>query len=183
MFGITFLDTLPTTTSDNPFKPVLDVFHSSWIRAAAELAGFLVVALWFSTAFYVYKDARRRIADPVLLAVAVATALVFPFVGVLIYTILRPPEYLDDVRERELEIRAMERRLGHDQRCPFCRSEIEPSFLSCPVCTNRLKVACRRCKAPLEPQWKICPYCETEPRADLADGADAPVRARTRELR
>ena len=59
---------------------------------------------------------------------AVATAIVFPFVGVLIYTILRPPEYLDDVRERELEIRAMERRLGADQRCPYCRSEIEPSF-------------------------------------------------------
>ena len=31
-------------------------------------------------------------------------ALVFPFVGALVYTILRPPEYLDDVRERELAL-------------------------------------------------------------------------------
>ena len=29
--------------------------------------------------------------------------------------LFRPPEYLDDVRERELEIKAMEQRLAHDQ--------------------------------------------------------------------
>ena len=110
-----------------------------------------------------------------LIAVAVATAIVFPFVGVLIYTILRPPEYLDDVRERELEIRAMERRLGADQRCPYCRSEIEPSYLICPVCTSKLKTACRRCKAPLEQHWKVCPYCETEVRSDDPVDSDAPT--------
>ena len=84
----------------------------------------------------------------------------FPFVGALVYTILRPPEYLDDVRERELEIRAMERRLGEDPRCPCCRRQIEPSFLACPHCTNRLKLTCRRCRSPLEPEWRVCPYCE-----------------------
>ena len=135
----------------------------------------MVVVLWLASAFFVFKDARRRIADPVLIAVAVATAIVFPFVGVLIYTILRPPEYLDDVRERELEIRAMERRLGADQRCPYCRSEIEPSYLICPVCTSKLKTACRRCKAPLEQHWKVCPYCETEVRSDDPVDSDAPT--------
>jgi RNA polymerase subunit RPABC4/transcription elongation factor Spt4 len=121
----------------------------------------------------VYKDARRRIEDPVLVAVAVATALLFPFVGLLVYTILRPPEYLDDVRERDLEIRAMEHRLGGASACPTCRSPIEASFLSCPVCTTRLKSACRRCKSPLDPAWRICPYCETEPRE--AEPLDAPT--------
>src|SRR6476659_9172208 len=110
-----------TTTNDNPFQPVLD-FSSSTFQAATKLFGLMIVALWLASAFFVFKDARRRIADPVLIGVAVATAIVCPFVGVLIYTILRPPEYLDDVRERELEIRAMERRLGADQRCPYCRS-------------------------------------------------------------
>ena len=179
--AIGFLDTTTTTKDDNPFKPVVDVFDSSWFRATLELAGFLVVVLWLSTVFFVYKDARRRMADPVLIAVGVATALVFPFVGVLVYVILRPPEYLDDVRERELEIRAMERRLGVDSQCPYCRSEVEASFLSCPVCTHRLKSACRRCKAPLEPEWRICPYCETEPRDEPDHEAEtvvAPSRAR-----
>jgi len=80
---------------------------------------------------------------------------------VLVYLILRPPEYLADVRERELEIKAMERRLGADSVCPYCRNPAEASFLSCPHCGTKLKQACRRCKAPLEPSWRLCPYCET----------------------
>jgi RNA polymerase subunit RPABC4/transcription elongation factor Spt4 len=182
------LPLLATSSSDNPFQPVLDFFSSAKFRAAAELVGFFVVVLWLATVFYVFKDARRRIADPVLVAVAVATALVFPFIGLLIYAILRPPEYLDDVRERELEIRAMERRLGGDQRCPYCRSEIEASFLSCPVCANRLKSACRRCKSPLETHWQLCPYCETPVRDDGSDqtvieppAPAATARRRTRQ--
>ena len=91
----------------------------------------------------------------------IATAFFFPFVGVLVYLILRPPEYLADVRERELEIKAMERRLGADSVCPYCRNPPRPSFLSCPHCGTKLKQACRRCKAPLEPSWRLCPYCET----------------------
>jgi hypothetical protein len=167
-------------SSLNPFKPILNFFHSGGFRAGVELVGFFVVVLWLATAFYAFKDARRRIADPVLIAVAVATAVVFPFVGVLVYVILRPPEYLDDVRERELEIRAMERRLGVEQRCPYCRSEIDASFLACPVCTNRLKNPCRRCKAPLEPDWNLCPYCETLIDEPQPDHQTEPVRATRR---
>ena len=73
----------------------------------------------------------------------------------------RPPEYVEDVRERELEIKAMEESLDTAERCPVCRAAIDPTFLACPVCTTKLKEACRRCKAPLEPLWQICPFCET----------------------
>jgi predicted amidophosphoribosyltransferase len=85
-----------------------------------------------------------------------------PFLGPLIYMLFRPPEYLEDVRERELEIRAMEERLNRrDHQCPVCRAEIEDSFLVCPVCTTKLRQACTSCKAPLETLWQVCPYCET----------------------
>ena len=77
-----------------------------------------VVAFYLALIFWTAKDARRRIEDPVIVAVCIATAFFFPFVGVLVYLILRPPEYLADVRERELEIKAMERRLGADSVCP-----------------------------------------------------------------
>ena len=43
---------------------------------------------------------------------ATILGLVPPFVGALIYMLFRPPEYLEDVRERELEIKAMEERLA-----------------------------------------------------------------------
>ena len=152
-----------TTTSDTsaPFGGVSDFLDSSYFAAGEKLMVIFIVAFYLALIFWTAKDARRRIEDPVIVAVCIATAFFFPFVGVLVYLILRPPEYLADVRERELEIKAMERRLGADSVCPYCRNPAEASFLSCPHCGTKLKQACRRCKAPLEPSWRLCPYCET----------------------
>ena len=38
--------------------------------------------------------------------------MLIPFLGTIIYLIVRPPEYLDEARERELELLALEQRLG-----------------------------------------------------------------------
>jgi hypothetical protein len=123
---------------------------------------FFVAVFWAAIAVWVYKDARRRIEDPWLVAMATILGLVPPFVGALVYLLLRPPEYLDEVRERELEIKAMEDRLAvRDLHCPVCRAQVEANFLVCPVCTTKLKQSCRNCKAPLEALWQVCPYCET----------------------
>ena len=66
-----------------------------------------------------------------------------PIVGALIYMLFRPPEYLEDVRERELEIKAMEERLARRElHCPVCRAHVEDTFLVCPVCTTKLRQAC-----------------------------------------
>ena len=153
--------TNPTTTDDDLFAGVRDFFDSDWWLVVRNVALFFAVAFWIATAYWVYKDARRRIEDPWLIAVAVALGVFPPFLGPLIYMLFRPPEYLDDVRERELEIRAMEETIGHDERCPVCRAAVDQSFLACPVCTTKLRQACRHCRQPLEPMWQICPYCET----------------------
>jgi len=116
---------------------------------------------WLASAYWTYKDARRRIDDPWLVGVATLIGLV-PYIGPLVYMLFRPPEYLEDVRERELEIKAMEERLSHrDYRCPVCRAEVDSSFLVCPICTTKLRQACTTCRAPLEALWQVCPYCET----------------------
>ena len=148
------------TADDDAFGSVGDFFDSKEWLLFRNISLFFVVVFWLATAFWVYKDAKRRIEDPWLLAMAVALGLFPPFLGPIIYMLFRPPEYLEDVRERELEIKAMEDDLGGD-RCPVCRADIEPGFLACPVCTTKLKQACRRCSAPLEPLWQMCPYCET----------------------
>src|SRR5574338_325348 len=86
-----------------------------------------------------------------------------------------------DVRERELEMLAIEERLAeHDLRCPVCRGPVEASYLVCPVCTTRLKQACTECAAPLEPIWQVCPYCATPVPPALVTGEDVlqPVRPR-----
>ena len=143
----------------NPLQPVLDVYDSGWFRAGVRLLLLFVVVLWLALALWVYKDARRRVREPLLIGVAVAAAVLFPFVGAFIYLFLRPPEYLADVRERELEIRLMERRFGGADTCPRCDGPVEADFLVCPACQARLRQACTACGKPLDPNWRACPYC------------------------
>jgi hypothetical protein len=153
-----------TTTSggDELFGGVNDFFDSGAWMVVRNLTIFFVAVFWLATAYWVYKDARRRVEDPWLVAMAALLGLVPPFLGPIIYLFFRPPEYLDDVRERELEIKAMEERLTkRDLHCPVCRAQVDASFLVCPVCTTRLKQASVSCGNPLEALWQICPYCAT----------------------
>jgi hypothetical protein len=147
------------------------------LNLAVNLLVLALVVVWFALVYWTYSDARRRITDPMLVGCAAAASL-FPFIGTIVYLIVRPPEYLDDVHERDLEIAAAEARLNsvRQQTCPHCDFEIEPSFLRCPSCLRRLKEPCTVCGKPLDPRWKICPYCE-------AEVGQAPAQPRRRERR
>jgi len=122
---------------------------------------FLVVT-YLALIYWTYLDARRRIEDPVLITCSVAASL-FPFFGTVVYTILRPPEFIEDRQERELELRASELRLRElvEGSCPHCEYPVGRDFLSCPNCERKLRAPCRKCRKPLDPRWKVCPYCET----------------------
>ena len=117
-----------------------------------------------------------------LVGCATAASL-FPFVGTIIYMILRPPEYLEDVRERELEMQAAEARLHELEGtlCPHCDYRIERDFVRCPSCLRKLKERCVNCSRPLDRAWTICPYCEADvPGHQPAAPAPAPLGRRPR---
>ena len=86
----------------------------------------VLIVIWAALVFWTYADARRRIDDPMLVGCATAASL-FPFVGTIVYVIVRPPEFLDDVRLRELEMTAAEARLANldYQLCPHCDYEVK----------------------------------------------------------
>src|SRR3954464_298942 len=146
--------------------PPVAVFgiENDGLNLAVNLLLLFLVVLWLALVYWTYADARRRIEDPMLVGCAAAASFFFPFVGSIVYAIVRPPEYIEDVHERELEIAAAEARLHHAEgmHCPHCDFEIEKSFLRCPSCPRRLKEPCGTCGRPLDPRWKICPYCEAE---------------------
>ena len=133
------------------------------ISLVVDLVILFLVVMWLALVYWTYADARRRMTDPMLIGCATAASL-FPFVGTLVYLIVRPPEYLDDIRERELEMQAAEARLhaAGFQLCPYCDAEVERDFLRCPSCMRKLKDPCPSCARPLDPAWRICPYCEAE---------------------
>ena len=77
--------------------------------------------------------------------------------------LFRPPEYLEDVRERELEIKAMEKRLGgRDLHCPVCRAEVERGVPRLPGLHDQAPPGVRRTATGRSRRsWQVCPYCET----------------------
>ena len=157
--------------------PAVFGISNSGINLAIDLLILFLVVIWLALVYWTYADARRRISDPWIIGSATVASL-FPFVGTLVYVIVRPPEYLDDVRERELEIQAAEARLAElgYHLCPHCDYEVEKDFLRCPNCMRKLKDPCPVCGKPLDPNWRICPFCE----AEIGAAAPAPRRARRR---
>jgi len=133
------------------------------LNLAVNLLVFFLVVIWVALVYWTYSDAVRRLDDPLLIGCATVASL-FPYIGTIVYAIVRPPEFLEDTHERDLEIKAAEKRLAllDNRTCRNCGSEIEPSFLRCPTCMRKLKEPCRSCGRPLDPRWRVCPYCEAE---------------------
>jgi hypothetical protein len=102
-------------------------------------AGY-VAALYVATAFFVWRDARRR-SDSVLFQLfALILGFVPPFLGALVYLMVRPPTTLDQERQLALEEQAI---LEVD------RDEIVQR--PCPSCDRVLRLG-----------WPVCPYCAEE---------------------
>jgi len=137
--------------------------ESSGLNLVIDLLILFVVVLYFALIYWTYADARRRIADPMLIGCAVAASL-FPFVGTIVYMVVRPPEYLEDVHEREVETQAAQARLREleARQCPHCQHPVERDYIRCPGCLRKLRERCVSCSRPLDRAWTICPYCETE---------------------
>jgi len=135
------------------------------VNLAINLLILFLVVVYLALIAYTYLDARRRLEDPVLVGCATVASL-FPFLGTIVYTILRPPEFLEDRRERELEIRASELRVRQleENSCPNCEHPVERTYLRCPSCRARIKDPCESCGKPVDPRWSLCPYCETPTR-------------------
>jgi hypothetical protein len=149
---------------------------NSTLNTAVSVALLILGVLYLALIFWTFADARRRIDDP-LLVVCATLASFFPFVGTIVYLIVRPPEFLDDVRLRELEMTAAEARLANldYQLCPHCDYEIKADYLRCPSCMRKLKERCYSCSKPIDPAWRICPFCEAE--------TNAPTPSSTRRRR
>src|SRR3954449_9983445 len=133
------------------------------LNTAVSVLLLILGVVYLALIFWTFADARRRINDP-LLVVCATLASFFPFVGTIVYLIVRPPEFLDDVRLRELEMTAAEARLANldYSLCPHCDYEVKGDYLRCPNCMRKLKESCFSCGKPVDPAWKLCPYCEAE---------------------
>ena len=142
--------------------PAIFGIENDGVNLAINLLILFLVVVYLALIAYTYLDAKRRLEDPVLIGCATVASL-FPFLGTIVYSILRPPEFLEDTKERKLEIRAAELRVRQleDTSCPNCEYPVERDYLRCPSCGARIKDPCDSCGKPIDPRWRVCPYCET----------------------
>jgi hypothetical protein len=152
------------------------------LNLAVTLFLLVIVVVWLALIIYTYLDAKRRISDPFLVACATIGSF-FPYIGTAVYAIVRPPEFLEDAHERELEIRAAELRVRQltESSCPNCEYPVEKNYLRCPQCQRRLKDPCPSCGKPVDPRWAICPFCESALREQSRRQKAPPKRAEARE--
>ncbi|HEX2095992.1 MAG TPA: zinc ribbon domain-containing protein [Solirubrobacterales bacterium] len=145
------------------------------LNLVVNLLVLMLVVVWLALIVYTYLDAKRRISDSFLVGCATLASFI-PYLGTAVYAIVRPPEFLEDAHERELEIKAAELRVRQleELTCQGCGYPIEKSYLRCPQCERRLKDPCPSCAQPVDSRWALCPHCE----APLSGGGRQESRRR-----
>ena len=73
------------------------------------VAGY-VVLLWMASVIWTYRDIHARTEETLLQVLGVSLALLIPFAGLGIYTLVRPRQTIAERYERSLE----EEYLRHD---------------------------------------------------------------------
>jgi hypothetical protein len=120
---------------------VSDLLNSPLLRIGFYLVDVFFMMLWLSVVYWTFIDADRRGTPRFFWA---SVALIFPFIGTLIYVIVHPPEYLLDSRERELDLAVLEREFRRRvDLCPNRRSVVEKEYLLCRECGWDLKSPAR----------------------------------------
>jgi RNA polymerase subunit RPABC4/transcription elongation factor Spt4 len=129
-------------------------------------AAVYVTVLYVAVAFWVVRDARRRSESILFALFAALLGLGLPFLGVLIYLVVRPPRTLDEERALLLEEQALQEEemaeSPSSRPCPTCGREIEPDFVICPYCRTQFARRCHNCGKWLRLGWHVCPYCADE---------------------
>ena len=135
------------------------------LEGAAVAVTIYLIVLWLALAFYVARDARRRSPSWFFTAFAAMLGLLPPFLGPLIYLVIRPPMTLEEERALALEEQALlepEPDGAGPRPCPTCGRDIEPDFIICPYCRTQFARRCSACDRPLRLGWSVCPYCATD---------------------
>jgi RNA polymerase subunit RPABC4/transcription elongation factor Spt4 len=135
---------------------------ASYLTIFFAIFGALTAAFWLSLVIWAFRDMRLRSRDPFAQILAALLVAAIPFVGIVIYLILRPPETLAERYERALEEEALLQEIEERPRCHKCSRIVDETWALCPSCHSELKKPCTTCYALLELSWTRCPHCTAE---------------------
>lgn len=129
------------------------------IQIVVALVGAYAAAFWFCLVVWTFRDIQKRSRDVVVQVLATALVLLFNVPGLILYTILRPPETLAEAYARSLEEESLMQDIEDRQACPNCKRRVRSDYKVCPTCRAELKRPCTQCGRLLQLGWRVCPYC------------------------
>ena len=125
------------------------------------LGGAYVVVLWFASVVWTFRDIETRSRNVITQVASTLLSVLFPFIGIPLYMILRPKDTLDSSYQRSLEEEYLLQDLEELPLCPSCQRFVEDDFVLCPHCHGTLREACVACSRLVDLRWSLCPYCGT----------------------
>lgn len=135
-----------------------------FLQLGTNLCTVFYIVFLCALVFWVWRDAKRRGAMAVFWAIATVPFSVLTW---MIYMMVRPPETLDELQERDIEIAAREAELAmYGSTCPNCFKPVESDYLICPTCMKRLKKPCSSCGRAIKTSYSVCPYCKAKQAPD-----------------
>jgi len=138
-------------------------FSNDTVQLILKGIGFYIVLMWLATAYWAYRDMGKRTMNPVAPYLAAALIIVFtPILFVfawILYRVLRPHETVAEANERALAEEAMLVEVEKQAHCANCGRAVQPDWLICPTCRNRLRRLCPSCGHLVELDWSLCAFC------------------------
>jgi RNA polymerase subunit RPABC4/transcription elongation factor Spt4 len=129
------------------------------IQLLVAVMGAYLAAFWFCLVVWTFRDVQKRTHDVVVQVLATMLVMLFNLPGLLLYSILRPPETLAEVYARNLEEESLMQEVQERMACPNCKYRVEPEYKVCPACGTDLKRSCPNCSKLMNLSWDVCPYC------------------------
>jgi RNA polymerase subunit RPABC4/transcription elongation factor Spt4 len=116
--------------------------------------------LWLAIIIWVTRDALGRSNNILFQAFAILLNILVPFLGILLYLIIRPGKTTMERYYEELERNMLESgEPGDSSACDKCLTPVDREYGFCPNCGQSLKKKCPKCKKTFPNLWNICPYC------------------------
>ncbi len=159
---------------------------STLVGVVVAVLGAFLFAFWIAMGIWTFNDIRSRTRDWLAILLACLLVLIFPIVGLVLYSMIRPKETLAEIYDRALEEEALLRELEETLACYSCGVPVKDEWVFCPNCHSQLQHACINCSKLVRQDWDICVNCGTMQQARAEQQIDVGVydysRGRKREV-